>query len=84
VFKIYEICHIFKIFRSISSLYSLLLSHILVTRHEHTFSSLCVYLYTNLYRLTEFRRWEDNIKMDLVELEFESVDWIHLAQDRDR
>jgi hypothetical protein len=28
-------------------------------------------------------RW-NNIKMDLTEIEFEGVDWIHLAQDRDR
>jgi hypothetical protein len=27
------------------------------------------------------RRWEDNIKMDLMEIG--DVDWIHLAQDRD-
>jgi hypothetical protein len=25
-------------------------------------------------------RWEDNIKRDLREIRFESVDWIHLAQ----
>jgi hypothetical protein len=30
------------------------------------------------------RRWEDNIKMDLREIEFGDVDWIHWAQDRDR
>jgi hypothetical protein len=30
------------------------------------------------------RRWEDNIKMDLGEIVFGYVDWIHLAQDRDR
>jgi hypothetical protein len=28
-------------------------------------------------------RWEDNIKMDLREIGFGDVDWIHLAQDRD-
>ena len=28
--------------------------------------------------------WEDNIKMDLQEVECGSVDWIELAQDRDR
>jgi hypothetical protein len=28
------------------------------------------------------RRWEDNIKMDLREIGFGYVDWIHLAQDR--
>jgi hypothetical protein len=30
------------------------------------------------------RRWEDNIKMDLREITFVDVNWIHLAQDRDR
>jgi hypothetical protein len=29
-------------------------------------------------------RWEDNIKMDLQEVEFWGMDWIDLAQDRDR
>jgi hypothetical protein len=28
-------------------------------------------------------RWEDNIKMNLGEIGFGDVDWIHLAQDRD-
>jgi hypothetical protein len=30
------------------------------------------------------RRWEDNIKMDLREIGFRDVDWIHWVQDRDR
>jgi hypothetical protein len=30
------------------------------------------------------RRWEDNIKMDLQEVVFGCMDWIELAQDRDR
>jgi len=30
------------------------------------------------------RRWEDNIKMDLQEVGCEDMDWIDLAQDRDR
>ncbi|KAJ4439605.1 hypothetical protein ANN_07733 [Periplaneta americana] len=30
------------------------------------------------------RRWEDNIKMDLREVEYDDKDWINLAQDRDR
>jgi hypothetical protein len=29
-------------------------------------------------------RWEDNIKMDLGEIVFGDVDWIHWVQDRDR
>ena len=30
------------------------------------------------------RRWEDNIKMDLQEVGCGDMDWIYLAQDRDR
>ena len=30
------------------------------------------------------RRWEDNIKMDLQDVGCGGVDWIELAQDRDR
>jgi hypothetical protein len=33
---------------------------------------------------TPRRRWEDNIKMDLGEIGFGDMDWIHLAQDRGR
>jgi hypothetical protein len=29
-------------------------------------------------------RWEDNIRMDLREVEYGCVDWMKLAQDRDR
>jgi hypothetical protein len=29
-------------------------------------------------------RWEDNIKMDLLEVGCEGMDWINVAQDRDR
>ena len=29
-------------------------------------------------------RWEDNIKMDVKEVGCEGMDWIDLAQDRDR
>jgi hypothetical protein len=29
-------------------------------------------------------RWVDNIKVDLVEVGWGDVDWIHLAQDIDR
>jgi hypothetical protein len=28
--------------------------------------------------------WEDNMQIDLRETEMEGVDWIHLAQDKDR
>jgi hypothetical protein len=29
-------------------------------------------------------RWMDNIKMDLREIEWDDMDWIDLAQDRDQ
>jgi hypothetical protein len=29
-------------------------------------------------------RWVDNIKMDLREIEWDGIDWIELAQDRDQ
>jgi hypothetical protein len=30
------------------------------------------------------RRWVDNIKMDFREIEWDCMDWIDLAQDRDQ
>jgi hypothetical protein len=30
------------------------------------------------------RRWEDSMKMDLQEVGYGDMDWIELAQDRDR
>jgi len=30
------------------------------------------------------RRWDDNIIMDLNEIVWEDVNWIHLSQDRDQ
>jgi hypothetical protein len=30
------------------------------------------------------RRWEDGVRMDLREISLGGVDWIRLAQDRDR
>jgi len=30
------------------------------------------------------RRWEDNIRLDLMGVGWEAVDWIRLAQDRDK
>jgi hypothetical protein len=29
-------------------------------------------------------RWEDNMRIDLREIGWEGVDWVHLAQDRDQ
>jgi hypothetical protein len=34
--------------------------------------------------LGDRRRWEDNIKMDIQEVECRVMNWIELAQDRDR
>jgi hypothetical protein len=31
-----------------------------------------------------WRRWEDDIKINLRQIALKSVDWIHLAHDRDR
>jgi hypothetical protein len=31
-----------------------------------------------------WRRWDDNIKMDLQEVGWDGVAWIDMAQDRDR
>jgi hypothetical protein len=33
---------------------------------------------------TPRRRWVDNIKMNLGEIEWDGMDWINLAQDRDQ
>lgn len=33
--------------------------------------------------LRRWRRWEDNINTDLREIGWYSMDWTHLAQDRD-
>jgi hypothetical protein len=30
------------------------------------------------------RRWEENIRLDLREIGWEGVDWMHLAQDKDQ
>jgi hypothetical protein len=30
------------------------------------------------------RRWVDNIRMDVVELGWDAVDWIDMAEDRDQ
>jgi len=30
------------------------------------------------------RRWEDNVGMDIMEMGWEGVDWMHLAQDRNQ
>jgi hypothetical protein len=29
-------------------------------------------------------RWEDNIRMDITDVGWEGVNWIHVAQDRDQ
>jgi hypothetical protein len=34
--------------------------------------------------LEDRRRWEDNIKTNVIKIGFECVKWIHLAQDIDQ
>jgi hypothetical protein len=51
-----------------------------------------IYAYSNLVGRLEGnrplggpgRRWEDNIKMDLREMGWKVVDWMHLTQDKDQ
>ena len=46
--------------------------------------SIACTVYVRELSRTFQRRWEDNIKMDLPEVGCEGMDWIELAQDRDR
>ena len=39
---------------------------------------------TQLYMRTRYGRWVDNIRMDIQEVGCGYMDWIGLAQDRDR
>jgi len=34
--------------------------------------------------LKDRRRWEENIKMDIQEITCRGMDWVDLAEDRDR
>jgi hypothetical protein len=60
-------------------------------KEERHFSKANIYIYIYIY-IPEGkrplgrtrRRWIDNIKMDLLEIEVNFVDWIGLAQDRYR
>jgi hypothetical protein len=64
--------------------------------HEWGRRGTCIGEKRNVYRLLVGKpegkrplgrrrcRWRDNIKMDLLEVEFSVVDWIGLAQDRCR
>jgi hypothetical protein len=40
--------------------------------------------YTGFWCGRPWRRWEDNIKMDLLEVGCGSIEWTELAQDRNR
>jgi hypothetical protein len=54
--------------------------------HESKTENILVFVFQSVRRPLgrPRRRWEDNIKMDLREIGFGDVDWIHCAQDRDR
>jgi hypothetical protein len=45
---------------------------------------VCVCVQKERDHLEDQDRWEDGIRMDLREIGLGSVDWIQLAQDRDR
>jgi hypothetical protein len=45
---------------------------------KYIMSSLKVFAFYRVFR------WEDNIKMDLQDVGWKTVDWIDMAQDRDR
>jgi hypothetical protein len=38
----------------------------------------------NVRCLRPRRRWEDSTELDLIEIEWDGMDWIHLAHDRDQ
>jgi len=42
------------------------------------------FCWRNLRERRPRRKWEDNIKIDIQEMGCDSMDWIDLAQDRDR
>ena len=42
------------------------------------------FIFISLNILRPRRRWEDNIKMDLQEVRCGNMEWIKLAEDRDR
>jgi hypothetical protein len=44
----------------------------------------CIGFWWGNLREGPWRRWEDNIKMDVQEVGFGGMDWIGLARDRDR
>jgi hypothetical protein len=48
------------------------------------YKKILIYFFLYLCLLNYRRRWEDNIKMDVREIGFGDVDWIQLAEDRDR
>jgi hypothetical protein len=53
-------------------------------RDEQYIKILVVKLEGKRRRGSSSCRWEDNIRMDLRGIGWGGVDWIHLAQDRDR
>jgi len=52
-------------------------------RDEKCLQNLIVKSERRRLRIRSRRRWEDNIRLDLKEIRWESVAWIHLVQDRD-
>jgi hypothetical protein len=46
--------------------------------------TVCDKEYLNYIRCSSFCGWEDNINMDILEVEQGDMEWIDLAQNRDR
>ena len=68
----------------------------LLHTHTHTHTYICIYIGGGVYRVLVWkpegrrplgrprRRWADNIRMDLQEVGCVYMDWIGLAQDREK
>jgi hypothetical protein len=68
------------------SRFSVCISHFAVraTWPSHIILNLTIIIIIIQFFIIYVRRWVDNIKMDLGEVGWDGVDWIGLAQDRDR
>jgi hypothetical protein len=49
------------------------------TLHDHLCENLKLYRTGSLTKMKPRRKWEDNIKMNLREMELGSMGWTHLA-----
>jgi hypothetical protein len=71
--------------RVIKSMRMRLVGHVACMRQmKHAYKILVGKLDGKILLGRPRRKWEDNIRMDLREIWWEGVNWIHLAQDRDQ